>query len=168
MARYRRTRGWPRLTGLAVVGLLALVAVASPAASFTLADHPRVAGSDVVTDVDGTLGLDVAASVTANRIERLVDVENRLGTAVTVTVTVTNTDRHDLYVDGTNHGTQATFTLADGAIQRVDVEAHASVGSVDFDVSASAVGLSVTATGRSASVTSGGGPPGSGGLPGGL
>ena len=162
-----RQRPWPpRGAALVLVAVLGAVAGAGPAASVTLADLPRATGSDVVDDVDGALGLDVAASVTANRIERLVDVGNQLGTSVTVTVTVTNTDRHDLYVDGTNHGTQATFVLADGATQRVDVEAHASVDTVVFDVSASSAGLSVRAPGRSAGVT-GGAPPGGGGPPGG-
>lgn len=165
--RGRRSPGGRRLASVAAVLALGLLASAVPAASFTLGHHPRPAGSDVVADVDGTAGLDVAASVRAKQIERLVDVTNRLGVSVTVTVTVTNNDRHDLYVAGTNHGTQATFALADGATQSVDVEADPTVESVVFDVSATAPGLSVTAAGRTAAVETGVGPPGGGGPPGG-
>lgn len=164
--RRRRRVAGARLSALAVVLAAVVVAGATPATSFTFAHQPRPAGAPVVADADGAFGLDVAASVQANQVDRLLDATNRLGVAVTVTVTVTNTDRHDLYVGGTNHGDQASFTLADAASQRVDVEAHASVNEVVVDVTASAAGVSVVAIGRSATVTSGGGPPG-GGSPGG-
>lgn len=157
-SRYHRNSGGSRVS-LAIlatiVGVIVFVGVV-PAGSFTLADLPRTAGTDVVGDVDGTLGLDVAASVQQNRIERLVDVTNNLGRTVTVTITVTNSNRHDLYVDGTNHGSTATFSLGDGATQQVDVEAHARENQVVFDVTATTTGLSVTANGRSTDVTGGG------------
>lgn len=152
--RYRRPGGGgagsPRLLAVALV--VAVLAMAAPAGSFTLGELSRASGSNVVDDIDGTLGLDVAASVQKKTIDRLVTVTNSLGVTVSVTVTVTNDNRHDLYLNGTNHGSQVTFTLADGASQQVDVEAHPSQNQVVFDVTATATSVDVIANGRSASV----------------
>lgn len=150
--RYRRETGsWgPRIVVLGIA--IAMVVMALPAGSITLGAHPRSAGADVVVDTDGTLGLDVANTVSHLTVSRLVTVTNSLGVSVTVTVTVTNSNKHDLYLGGTNHGSSLSFGLADGASQQVDVDAHPSEDLVVFDVSASATGVSVTANGRSASV----------------
>lgn len=152
--RYHRGgRGGRRGSALLTLVLaIAVLVSAVPAGSFTLGNLPRATGTDVVADVDGTLGLDVAASVQKKTLVRLLTVTNGLGATVTVTVTVTNDNRHDLYVDGANHGTQATFSLAAGASQQVDVEAHASQNEVVFDVTAAGTSVTVTANGRSSTV----------------
>lgn len=154
LGRYARHGGGgargPKL--LAVVLVVAVIATAIPAGSFTLGVLPRGAGSDVVADIDGTFGLDVAPSVQKKSVTRLVTVTNNLGSAVTVTVTVTNDNRHVLYLNGVNQGSATTFSLAAGASQQVDVEAHPSQNLVVFDVSAAGTGLTVTANGRSSTV----------------
>lgn len=161
--RYARKGLGGRPGLLSIVLALAVLATAVPAASFTLGTHPRPASSNVVDDIDGTLGLDVATSVRQKRVQRLVTVTNRLGVSVSVTVAVTNSNQHVLYLDGVEQGTQATFTLADGASQQVDVEAHSSEDFVVFDVTASAADVTVNANGRSVEVTGGnGGGPGGG------
>lgn len=152
--RYGRTGRAASLSPklLAVLLGVAVLASAVPAGSFTTGNHPRATNSNVVDDIDGTLGLDVAASVDKRTISRLVTVTNNLGVTVTVTVTVTNSNQHDLYLGGTNVGSQATFSLADGASQQVDVDAHPSQNLVVFDVSATATDITVTANGRSSTV----------------
>lgn len=140
-------------TAIVLLVAVAVLAMAGPAGSFTLGTLPRSGGSDVVADVDGTLGLDVAASVQKrDQTARLVTVTNQLGVSVTVTVTVTNSNRHDLYLGGTNYGSQATFSLADGTSQRVNVDAHPREASVVFDVGATGTGITVNANGRSSTV----------------
>lgn len=165
MSRRRYRRGGLRSrTGLvALVLVVVVVTSAVPAGSFTVGSLPRASGTDVVADIDGTLGLDVATSVRQKKINELVTVTNRLGVSVSVTVTVTNSNQHVLYLNGVQQGTQATFTLANGASQRVDVEAHSSQDLVVFDVTATATDITVTANGRSVQVTGGGGGGGPGG-----
>lgn len=163
----RRRQSGSRLSwGLLAIGVFAvLVYGLTPAGLATTGQLEREATVDVAADDYGVLALDVAQSVRNNRIDPLVNVTNNYELSVSVTVTLQNGNDGDLYLDGTNVGDEATFTLGSGNLQTVEFEADTSAGStVYFDVTGSAADLDVTALDRTTNVKSpgGGGPPGGG------
>lgn len=163
--RRSRRRGskptFPAVVAL-VVGVLAVFVVfgsgGMATASFTTADAPRTSAVDVTSDELGAHGLDVAAEVSTNSTSTLVNVTNRLGQDVTITVGLRDDSEHigDLVVDGTVVGNETSFTLTEGAEQTVKIEIPDDTSLADetvyFYVDASASGLEVTAPDRSAPV----------------
>ncbi|QLG29872.1 hypothetical protein HUG10_19880 (plasmid) [Halorarum halophilum] len=127
-------------------------------ASFTTADATRNSAVDVTSDELSAHSLDVASSVYINSTGPLVNVTNRLGQDVTITVALRSDSQHigDLVVDGTVVGNATSFTLTKGATRTVDIEipddSSLSDETVYFSVDASAPGLEVTAPDRRASV----------------
>lgn len=127
-------------------------------ASFTTADASRNSAVDVTSDELSAHTLDVASSVRINSTGPLVNVTNRLGRDVTITVGLRGDSEHigDLVVDGTVVGNDTSFTLAEGAVQTVEIEipddGSLTNETVYFYVDASASGLEVTAPDRSATV----------------
>ncbi|MFB6218850.1 MAG: hypothetical protein ABEH77_06680, partial [Halobacteriaceae archaeon] len=154
-----RTRGPARrLRRLLVVVVLVTAAAGAGVAStssFTLVDLDRPGTVDVVADSSGALALDTAGSVRAGTRQRLVTVGNDLGyDGVTVTVSLADGSDGTLYA-GTEQGDSVTVTLDRGATSDVEVEASAGADSLQFDVTASAAGLSVSAPNRVVSVVGG-------------
>lgn len=122
------------------------------AASFTAGDAARNSAVDVASDDEGALTLDIAPAVHTNSTEVLVNVTNRLGQDVTVTVALQDGSRDvgDLVVDGSNAGNSTTFSLAEGATQTVKIEipddSSLTDDTVYFSVDASGTGIEVTTT----------------------
>jgi uncharacterized protein with PhoU and TrkA domain len=158
----RRRRGGRRLPKTLVVALALLVVVFgaghTATSSFTAGDTQRGSGVDVVSDEAAVHALDVAAAVHVNATDPLVNVTNRLGRSVSVTVSLRSesTDVGELVVDGVAVGDSATFTLNDGGAEtvRIDVpdDANLTDRTVYFDADASDTGLEVRAPNRSAPV----------------
>ena len=113
---------------------------------------------DVTSDELGAHALDVAPSVYINSTNPLVNVTNRLGQDVTITVCLRGDSGHigDLVVDGVAVGNETSFTLAEGAERTVKIQIPDDSALTDeivyFSVDASAPGVEVTAPGRRAPV----------------
>lgn len=141
MSRYRRGGGGRRYLLVVVAVLVAMATV--PSSSFTNGSLERGDDIDVVDDPSGVIGLDVAAGVTNDSVDPLVNATNHFGRTVTVTVTLETGSDGDLYVDGTNVGDEASVTLDPGQRQRIDVKATSGAGSsLAFDASAVTTGFS--------------------------
>lgn len=156
--RRARTRG-PIVTACGVlVVVVAVLGAGLPAASFTYGEVPRTSDVDVVSDERAALALDTASEVTINDTSKLVTVTNQLGRGVTVTVTLRSdsADVGDIVVDGTNHGSETSFSLARGANETVRIKIPDDSSLTDdvvyFHVKASAPGLAANARDRSAPV----------------
>lgn len=127
-------------------------------ASFTVGDAGRSSAVNVTSDELGAHSLDVAPSVHVNSTDPLVNVTNRLGQDVTITVMLRDDSEHigDLVVDGTEVGNETSFTLTEGTTRTVELEipddSSLSTETVYFHVNASASGLEVTAPDRSVPV----------------
>lgn len=161
--RRSRRRSGPPLARVVPVVLVAVVVVGllvGPLASGATSAGAvgRGTGSNVTDDASGAHALDVAAAVHVNATDPLVNVTNRLGRTVTVTVELRedSTDVGDLVVDGTTRGNATSFTLSAGATETVELsipDDSSLVGrTVYFHANASDPGLDVTATDRSAPV----------------
>lgn len=161
-SRRRGTRAaFPALVLLAGGVLVIAVVFGSggmATASFTTADAPRNSAVDVTSDELGAHALDVAPSVHINSTGPLVNVTNRLGQDVTITVGLRGDSGHigDLVVDGSVVGNQTSFTLTEGTERKVEIEIPDDSSLTDeivyFYVDASAPGIEVTAPDRSAPV----------------
>lgn len=161
----RRRRG-PRVTGtglaLIVSGIVVLAVMfgggGMATASFSTADAPRSGSVDVVVDESAANALDVAPAVHIGSTDPLVNVTNRLGQAITVTVQLRADSTHigDLVVDGTNAGNETTFNLAEENTETVKItipnDTSLTSEIVYFHVHASAPGLEVSAPDRNAPV----------------
>lgn len=129
-------------------------------ASFDVAESDRGSMANVTSDESGAHSLDVAQAVHINATESLVNVTNRLGQEVTVTVTLRDDSAHlgDLVIDGTVVGNSTSFTLTQGATQTVSIEipddSSLSTETVYFHANASGSDIEVTAPDRSAPVNS--------------
>lgn len=152
--RGRRT-GWTKgLVVLLVMGFVASMGGAHSAA-FSTATTDRAASANVTTDESGAHTLDIAGSVHINATDPMVNVTNRLGDSVTITVTLTenSTAKGDLVVDGVNESDQASFSLSTGDTKRVELDVpddSSLVGeTVYFHVNASGGGIDVSAPDRS-------------------
>lgn len=140
--------------------LLAAWTLAGPLASgaTSAAEVGRNAGTNVTGDETGAHGLEVAPAVRVNETDPLVDVTNRLGRTVTVSVALRDdsTDVGDLVVGGTKRGNETSFTLSAGATETVAIavpDDGSLVGrTVYFHANASDDGLTVSATDRSTPV----------------
>lgn len=161
--RRSRSRGG-RSVGTLVTGLVLVLVLTGGwfgAAAFTTGTAERSTAVDVAGDTAGALGIDRSAAVHTNATEPLVNVTNRLGRPVTVTVALRadSTSKGDLVVDGTTVGDQATVSLPRGATRRVDVAVadNSSIAgtSLAFDVVASAPGLRVRGENRTVPIRSG-------------
>lgn len=164
MGRRRSRRRSGRRSTRVVVALLGAAVVAAfvggPLASGATDAGAlgRGTGSNVTDDASGAHALDVATAVHVNATDPLVNVTNRLGRTVTVTVELRDdsTDVGDLVVDGTTRGNATSFTLSAGATETVEIsipDDGSLVGrTVYFHANASDPGLDVTATDRNAPV----------------
>lgn len=159
--RSRGRHGMLRITllvGILLLGVVYLGGFGVESTAFRTGETHRGATADVSIDESGAHTLDTTQAVHINATEPLVNVTNRLGQDVTVTVTLADgsTDIGALVVDGVSEGDVATFTLIAGATQTVDLDIpddESLVGrTVYFHVAASATGLDVNATNRSAPV----------------
>lgn len=158
--RTRRRSGSPVISAVVLVLIIGIVGFSVlPAASYTTSEIGRDASANVVADEKGIHALEIADNVSVGTTSRLVTVTNQLGTDVTVTVTLhdASAEYGDLIVDGVNETNEATFDLAAGTSQAVDIEV-VDDSTLDgeqlyFDTSASAPGLSVEATNRSTTIT---------------
>lgn len=162
----RRRRRHPRndrpSRRLATVGLLAGIVVLgvaiAPVSSFTLVGLDRGVGLDSVSDAKGVIALVVSSAVDIDSTNQLVNVTNNRDESVDVTIALDSsaTDVGDLVVDGVDQGDSATFSLAPGGLETVEltVPADCSLGgrSVPFDASAADAGFTFNAS-RSSSVT---------------
>lgn len=164
MTRRRTRSGFWRGVTVALVIVAAFGAI--PATSFTESLIPRSGSIDVVSDQDGTLGLDVATSARKNKQDPLVTVTNNFGAPTSVTVSLDDGTQGDLYVNGVNTGDVATVTLPAGGVQTVEIVAEGTPNTqLSFDVSATSLGVTATFPNRVTTIASGGGggPPGGGG-----
>ena len=163
--RGSRRRGsrttFPALVTLACGVLVIAVVVGTggmATASFTTAEASRGSAVDVTSDELGAHSLDVAPAVHINSTSPLVNVTNRLGQDVTITVQLRDDSTHigNLVVDGTVVGNETSFTLGKGAVETVQLavpdDGSLTDETVYFSVDASASGLEVTAPNRSAPV----------------
>lgn len=160
VSRRTRRRGSNRSGAFAVLLCVgAFVGVAYgvgvvPTESFTDAAHPRGASLNVTPDERSVHELVVADRVRTNATDPLVNVTNRLGRDVTITVALRSEskDLGTLVVDGDEVGNATSFALARGAGQTVSIRVpdDDSLGNetVRFDVDASHPGLEVTAPDR--------------------
>lgn len=159
-----RKRGRPRRpsrwSGVAVViAILLLGTLVVPAGSFSTASLSRGSTLDVVSDSEGSHNLDAAQSVTVGQTDRLVTVTNNLGTDVTIVVRLRadSTEKGDLVVDGETYGDEASFSLAAGSTQSVDINVTSDQTldgeRVYFHANASGTGLAVKAPDRYTEIT---------------
>jgi len=158
--RSRRRGGRPLFSALVLVVGIVLVVLATfgsagiEAASFDTGQADRGGAVDVTDDESAAHALDAADAVSVNATEPLVNVTNRLGTDVTVTVSLrdNSTQIGDLVVDGTVEGNQTSFSLPAGSTRTVEIEIPdddtLSTETVYFDVDASGEGIDVTAPDR--------------------
>lgn len=127
-------------------------------ASFSTADAPRGNSVNITADESAAHSLDVASAVHINATDPLVNVTNRLGQDVTVTVTLRSDSTHigDLVVDGTNEGNDTTFTLVEQNTKTVKIkipdDTSLTTETVYLHVSATAPDLEVNAPDRNAPV----------------
>lgn len=127
-------------------------------ASFSTGEASRGNSVNVAADETAAHSLDVATAVHINATDPLVNVTNRLGQDVTVTVTLRSDSTHigDLIVDGANHGDETTFALAEQQTKTVKIQipddTSLTTESVYLHVSATAPGLEVSAPDRNVSV----------------
>jgi hypothetical protein len=146
-----------------VVGALLVTAAAGGSvgvktASFDAAGADRGSTANVTSDDTGAHTLDVAAEVHINATEPLVNVTNRLGQEVTVTVTLRDDSEHigDLVVDGAIVRNSTSFTLTERETKTVEIEipddSTLDNETVYFHVNASSSTIEVTAPDRSTSV----------------
>lgn len=154
-SRSRRSR-YPLWVAVAVaISILAAAGGGVEAGAFSTAGVDRSSSIDVASDSAGALGVDAAPSVRVNSTEPLVNLSNRLGRTVTVTVELrsASADRGDLVANGLNEGDRASTTLGRGESVQIDVSVPddgSLVGeSIRFDVRGSAAGLRVSANDRS-------------------
>lgn len=146
------------IVGAAIVVAAAFGSAGIGAASFDTGEVDRGAAVDVTDDASAAHALDTADGVSVNATEPLVNVTNRLGTDVTVTVGLRDDSTHigDLVVDGTVDGNETSFSLAAGATQTVELKipdgGSLSNETVYFHVNASGDGIEVTAPDRSVPV----------------
>lgn len=161
--RSRRRGPRSRLPALVLVVGAVLVAAAvfgsagMGTASFDTGRLDRGGAVNVTNDATAAHSLDVADSVSVNATEPLVNVTNRLGTDVTVTVALRDDSTHvgDLVVDDAVDGNQTSFDLAAGATQTVEIEipdGDLSTGTVYFHANASGGAVEVRAPDRSTQV----------------
>lgn len=114
----------------------------TPSGAFTSTDVPRSSGFDAVDDADGIVGLAVASDVSISKTDWLVNVTNNRAQSVTVTVSLdpSATDVGDLVVNGVNQGNTASFSVASGGMQTVELSLPGDCSldrrSVPFEVSA--------------------------------
>lgn len=155
-SRSRSTRAMPAV--LLVVILLFGVSIL-PAASYSTADVDRGASLGVVDDPDAAVGLEITENVSVGSHEQLVVVTNRLGTEVTVTISLDDgsTSKGNLSLTSGETGDTVSFTLADGASQQVDVDV-ADDSTLDgetlvFHVSADGPGIEASVTDRQTDIT---------------
>ncbi len=173
MSRSRRRRTVRRsLTAVLLAGVVVSVAVSAvPASSYSTGTAQRGSSVAVASDETAVVGLDVATSVKKGGVHPLVNVTNRMGVPLTVTVTLTNPNTGELYYDGTKRGSSATFTLgaAGTPTAQVAVKVSKKPDVIAFDVTAESNGASVRAANRRVNVStgpsSGGGSGGGGGPP---
>lgn len=143
--------------GFLLVGAL-VVGVSLPSASFSQGEIPRGAVVGVTADENGALGIDRAQAVYINDTSTLVNVTNRLGQDVTVTIALRTDSTHigDLVVDDHAYGEQASFTLTRGATKSVDMSIADNSSLTDevvyFHVTASEPGLTVKTPDREVQV----------------
>lgn len=159
----RRGSRSPIPTLVLIVGAVIIVAAAfgsagAGSASFDTAQVDRNGAVNVTDDASAVHALDTASAVHVNTTEPLVNVTNRLGTDVTVTVGLRDDSTHigDLVIDGTVVGNEPSFCLATGATQTVEInipdDSNLSTETVYFHVNASGDGIEVTAPDRSVPV----------------
>lgn len=159
-SRRRSTGSGGRLLPALLVAVLAVGAVGYPLGSTAsdASEVPRGVGTNVTGDADAAHALDVAGAVHTNATDPLVNVTNRLGTSVTVTVELRSdsTGLGDLVVDGTNHGDEVSFVLGESGTETVALsvpdDGSLAGETVSFHVNASGTGLDVSATDRTVPV----------------
>lgn len=146
------------IVGAAIVVVAAFGGAGAGSASFDTAQVDRNGAVNVTDDASAAHALDTADAVHLNTTEPLVNVTNRLGTDVTVTVGLRDDSTHigDLVVDGTVVGNETSFSLAAGATRTVELkvpdDSTLSSETVYFHVNASGDGIEVTAPDRSVPV----------------
>lgn len=144
--------------GAVLVAAAAFGSVGMGTASFDTGQVDRGGAVDVTDDATAAHALDVADGVSVNATDPLVNVTNRLGTDVTVTVVLRDDSTHvgDLVVDGAVVGDRTSFALAAGATRTVEIEIPdddaLSTETVSFHVNASGGSVDVRAPDRSAEV----------------
>lgn len=140
--------------GVTILLVAALGSIGAGSASFDTATVDRAGGVNVTDDASAAHGLDTAEAVHIDATEPLVNVTNRLGTDVRVTVALRDDSTHigDLVVDGTNDGNETSFQLAAGATQTVEIripnDDSLDTETVYFRVDASGDGIEVKAPDR--------------------
>ncbi|MBP1986008.1 hypothetical protein [Halolamina salifodinae] len=146
------------IAGVAIIVVAAFGSAGAGSASFDTAQVDRNGAVNVTDDASAAHALDTADAVHVNATEPLVNVTNRLGTDVTVTVGLRDDSTHigDLVVGDTVAGNETSFGLAAGATQTVEIEiandSTLSTETVYFHVNASGNGIEVTAPDRSVPV----------------
>lgn len=117
--------------GTVLVGAGAASAVDTVA--FGSATAPRRTNVSVADDSNAIVGLMVADSVTRNKQEPLVDIENATGNQVDFTVSLDDCTQGTLY--GPNgSGCSVGVTLSPGASQTIDVEASVKDTTIPFTI----------------------------------
>jgi len=138
----RRRRGgggrrWGTVILFAViVGVLAAATV-GPVASFTVADVDRSSDVAVVGDGNATVGLNPAASVSTGTSEQVLDVTNRFGDRLNLTVALVNGSSSDATLSMAGEsGDSVTAALASGESARVDADVACDAAPLNVAVGA--------------------------------
>lgn len=142
---------------LVVLGGIAHGGSIDPVTSAFTSGETSTSGSmEVTVDERGIHALDPSAGVPTGSTAPLVNVTNRLGRDVRVTVAVRNGSAGRLVVDGIDRGDSVTFPLREGVTRQIRIlvpDDDSLVGtSVRFDVVARAPGLTASAPNRSVPV----------------
>lgn len=146
------------IAGVAIIVVAVFGSAGAGSASFDTAQVDRNGAVNVTDDASAAHALDTADAVHVNATEPLVNVTNRLGTDVTITVALRDDSTHigDLVVGDTVPGNETSFGLAAGATKTVELnisdDSTPSTETVYFHVNASGDGIEVTAPDRSVPV----------------
>lgn len=160
--RRSRRRSQSRSSIVYVCALLLVIVlvvwVSIPSASFSHGKVPRGVDANVTGDENGALTLDNAQAVYINDTSDLVNVTNRLGRDVTITVTLRSDSTHigNLTVNGNSYDNEVSFSLSQGATETVRIKIPDDSSLTDevvyFHVTASAPGLTAKASDREVQV----------------
>lgn len=160
-SRTRTGSRWRVLTIALIATVLVLGSIGPPTIAFEAGTADRSSSIGVVDDLDGAHGLNVTSELEEGSENCLVDVTNRLGQSVTVTVSLRDdsTEHGTLnvsLVDESNSGDTVQFDLADGDTQTVkmDVGTGMAGNTTYFHVNASGSGVYAETKNRSAPIAS--------------
>ncbi|MFD1515727.1 hypothetical protein [Halomarina rubra] len=130
---------------------LVSILTAFPSVSFSAASLDRQASVNVVDDIDGIVGLNRSTALVTSKkndpSRPLVDIENSVGSDVTVTVTTSSPDgiTAQLFVNDTPVNSGEPFQISAEGSKNVEVKAD-SKGTLNYSISVEGEGVSASMT----------------------